>query len=182
MRVRGYPGRRTATANSQEKGGGRFSVSTFAFLVNFLQTNRSLNGTLRDSAQETSTISETLESRLRAIEGELDRLKAGNQKLVTRLDQVDRKRGASTSHETSSPQGNETNAMELLGRRAFDVCDLLLYFFFCLDFLTDVVSLSGSGITTLLLLLTSHRSKTPTTKFVLGLPSLPIQSCELISL
>lgn len=103
----------------------------------FLQTNRSLNGTWRDSAQETSTISDTLEGRLRAIEGELDRLKTQNQKLVTRIDQVDRKRRASTSHETSSPQINETNAMGLLGRRAFDVCDLLLYFF-CLDFLTDL--------------------------------------------
>jgi hypothetical protein len=65
------------------------------------------------------TYPSALESRLKAIEGELDRLKSQNRRMEARLDQVNNDRGPnSTSFNSPSVDAESTESM---AREAFDL-------------------------------------------------------------
>jgi len=103
-------------------------------------------------------------------------LKAQNRRVLLRLDNVDRTTTAPASYSRNSPQTGEINAMEALALRAFDVCVFTI--FFLSKRRRNRSSFPGSGNTMLLSLRISHPSKTPTTKYGIGLPSSHIRSCK----
>ncbi|GAA5893839.1 Zn(II)2Cys6 transcription factor [Sporobolomyces salmoneus] len=73
-------------------------------------------------AQESPSYPSALESRLRAIEGELDRLKSQNRKLEARLDSaVTSPPVQASSNATSSSSPGEMETSETMAREAFDL-------------------------------------------------------------